>query len=53
MPTPLSEANFQAYGASTVPTLVLIDSGGIVRLYHPGAMTAPEISAAIREVVKR
>lgn len=53
MPTPLSEANFQAYGASTVPTLVLIDGGGIVRMYHPGAMTEPELSAAIRQIVKR
>jgi thiol-disulfide isomerase/thioredoxin len=53
MPTPLSEANFQAYGASTVPTLVLIDAGGIVRTYHPGAMTAQELSTAIRQILKR
>jgi thiol-disulfide isomerase/thioredoxin len=53
MPTPLSEANFQAYGASTVPTLVLIDGGGIVRMYHPGAMSASELSASIRQILKR
>ncbi len=39
MPVPLSEANFETYGASTVPTLALIDTAGIVRMYHPGAVT--------------
>src|SRR5262249_34116284 len=48
MPVPLSAANFQAYGASTVPTLVLIDSSGIVRMYHPGAMPESELSAKIQ-----
>lgn len=52
MPTPLSAANFQAYGASTTPTLALIDGGGIVRMYHPGAMSAQELSQAIRQLVK-
>src|SRR5215469_11586191 len=33
MPTPISAANFEAYGASTTPTLVLLDRAGIVRLY--------------------
>ena len=40
---PLSEENFKAYGASTTPTLVFIDRRGIVRLYHPGAMTQDEL----------
>ncbi len=44
-PVPLSEENFKAYGASTTPTLVLIDRQGIVRLYHPGAMTPDELKA--------
>jgi thiol-disulfide isomerase/thioredoxin len=52
MPTPLSAANFQAYGASTTPTLALIDASGIVRMYHPGAMSAQELSQAIRQIVK-
>ena len=46
-PAPVSEENFRNYGASTTPTLVLIDRAGIVRLYHPGAMTYEELRAAI------
>jgi thiol-disulfide isomerase/thioredoxin len=53
MPVPLSAANFQAYGASTVPTIVLIDSGGIVRLYHPGVLPEVELAAKIQAVLKR
>jgi len=50
VPAPLSEANFRNYGASTTPTLVLIDRQGIVRLYHPGAMTLDELRAALNRV---
>jgi len=50
VPAPLSEANFRNYGASTTPTLVLIDRQGIVRLYHPGAMTLDELRAALNKV---
>ncbi len=46
--TPLSEANFTRYGVSTTPTLVLVNAAGIVTLYHPGAMTFDELSAALR-----
>jgi thiol-disulfide isomerase/thioredoxin len=53
MPVPLSAANFQAYGASTVPTIVLIDSGGIVRLYHPGVMPEAELAAKIQAVLRK
>ena len=53
MPAPLSAANFQAYGASTVPTIVLIDSAGIVRLYHPGVMPESELSARIQAVLRK
>jgi len=42
---PLGEDNFQTYGASTTPTIVLIDRRGIVRLYHPGAMDPRELIA--------
>jgi thiol-disulfide isomerase/thioredoxin len=42
-PAPVSEENFRRYGASTVPTLVLVDRAGIVRLYHPGTMTYEEL----------
>jgi len=49
-PTPISEDNFKRYGASTTPTLVLIDRQGIVRLYHPGAMTLEELRAAMNRL---
>lgn len=42
-PVPVSSENFKKYGASTTPTLVLIDRAGIVRLYHPGNMTFEEM----------
>jgi len=44
---PISEANFKNYGASTTPTIVLIDRQGIVRVYHPGNLTLEELRAAI------
>jgi thiol-disulfide isomerase/thioredoxin len=50
LPAPVSEANFRNYGASTTPTLVLIDRRGIVRLYHPGAMTIDELRAALNRL---
>ena len=50
VPAPVSEANFQAYGASTVPTLVLIDRQGIVRLYHPGVMSLDQLRAALNRL---
>ena len=50
VPAPVSDANFRNYGASTTPTLVLIDRHGIVRLYHPGAMTLDELRAALNRV---
>jgi thiol-disulfide isomerase/thioredoxin len=54
MTVPVSEENFKAWGASTTPTLVLIDRAGIVRLYNPGRMTyeelAPQVAALLRSV---
>lgn len=49
-PTIVEEANFVRYGASTIPTFVLIDKLGIVRLYHPGVMTYDELRAAVQRV---
>ncbi len=43
----ISEQAFLSYGASTSPTLVLVDRKGIVRKYHPGAMTYEELRSAI------
>ena len=50
MPVPVSAENFQSYGASTTPTLVLLDSRGIVRLYHPGAMNYESLAAKVRHI---
>jgi thioredoxin-related protein len=47
----VSAANFRRYGASTTPTLVLIDRTGRVAMYHPGRMTYDELRAKIDEVV--
>jgi thiol-disulfide isomerase/thioredoxin len=49
MPVPLSKQNFNAYGASTTPTLVLVNRAGRVAMYHPGAMPYEELRAAIQE----
>jgi len=51
MTVPLSAANFIAYGASSTPTLVLIDRAGVVRYYHPGAVPEAELSAKIRALL--
>lgn len=51
MPVPISEENLKTYGASTTPTLVLVDKHGIVRLYHPGSMSAAELGQVIRTVL--
>jgi thiol-disulfide isomerase/thioredoxin len=51
MPVPLSAANFPTYGASTTPTLILIDRAGVVRFYHPGAASEAELSARIQALL--
>jgi thiol-disulfide isomerase/thioredoxin len=48
---PLSEENFKVFGCSTTPTLVLIDRGGIVRMYHPGKMSYDELAPKVLQVV--
>ncbi len=48
MSAPLSTENFQRYGCSTTPTLVLLDRAGIVRLYHPGALTYDALAGQVR-----
>ncbi|MBZ5620838.1 MAG: redoxin domain-containing protein [Acidobacteriia bacterium] len=52
IPIPLSERNFLVYGASTTPTIVLIDRVGVIRLYHPGAMSEAELSARIQKILR-
>lgn len=51
MPVPLSKSNFNTYGASTTPTLVVLDHSGKVAMYHPGAMPYEELRAAVEKVV--
>jgi len=48
---PVSEENFKSYGASTSPTVVVVDRAGMVRLYHPGQMKQEEIEPIIRAAV--
>ena len=50
-PTIVNEANFVRYGASTIPTFVLIDKLGIVRLYHPGVMSYEDVRAAVQKIL--
>jgi thiol-disulfide isomerase/thioredoxin len=49
-PTLVNETNFTRYGASTIPTFVLIDRAGVVRLYHPGVMSYDELHAAAQRL---
>jgi len=53
MPVPLSQQNFRTYGASTTPTLVVLNRAGQVDLYHPGAMRYQELRAELEKVVAR
>jgi thiol-disulfide isomerase/thioredoxin len=52
-PAPLSNANFLQYGSSTVPLLVLVDSNGVVRLFHPGNMSGAELASHIQPLLKK
>lgn len=53
MPVPISKSNFDTYGASTTPTLVLLDRAGKVAWYHPGAVPYAELREEIEKVVTR
>ena len=48
---PLDSGNFDRFGVSTTPTIVLVDRRGIVRLYHPGAMDEKSLRAAIEPLL--
>ncbi len=52
MPVPLSKQNFDAYGASTTPTLVVLNRAGQVSLYHPGAMPYADLKAALEKAAQ-
>ena len=53
MPVPINTRNFQVYGASTTPTLVLLDKTGKVAWYHPGAVPYGELRGEIEKVLSR
>jgi thiol-disulfide isomerase/thioredoxin len=52
MPVPISKYDFDTYGASTTPTLVLLDRAGKVAMYHPGALPYAELRAEIEKVAR-
>ena len=52
MPVPVSKYNFDTYGASTTPTLVLLDRAGKVAWYHPGAVPYGELRGEIEKVAR-
>jgi len=53
VPVPISKYNFDQYGASTTPTLVLLDRTGKVAMYHPGALPYDQLKAEIEKVAAR
>jgi thiol-disulfide isomerase/thioredoxin len=53
MPVPFGASNFVAYGASSTPTLVLLDRAGVVRWYHPGSASRAEIASRIQQVLSK
>jgi thiol-disulfide isomerase/thioredoxin len=53
MPVPLSQRNFNAYGASTTPTLVVLNRAGQVAMYHPGALSYNELRSAVQKAAAR
>jgi len=53
MPVPLSKQNFNIYGASTTPTLVVLNRAGQVAMYRPGTLSYDELRAALQKVATR
>jgi thiol-disulfide isomerase/thioredoxin len=51
LPTPVTDANYKQYGVDSVPTHVLIDRKGIIRLYKPGRITSEELATAIQRLL--
>ena len=50
---PVSTQNFNNYGSSSTPTLVLLDRQNIVRVYHPGTMSYEELSGELKKAIAR
>jgi thiol-disulfide isomerase/thioredoxin len=51
MSVPVSEQNFLTYGASSMPTFVLIDKAGMVRLYYPGKLAYDQLAPLIAKLL--
>lgn len=51
MAAPISDDNLKNYGASTTPTLVFVDTKGVVQLYHPGTMSHAELVEGIEKIL--
>ncbi len=49
MTVPVNEENFELWGASTTPTIAVVDANGIVKLYHPGKMSYEELLPYVRD----
>jgi thiol-disulfide isomerase/thioredoxin len=49
---PLDSGNFERFGASTTPTIVLVDRRGTVRLYHPGVIDEAALRNSIEDLLK-
>lgn len=51
MPVSISARNFEVYGVSTTPTLVLVDRKGLVSFYHPGKLPYRELAYSVRKLL--
>ena len=52
MPIIIDTRNFITYGASTTPTLVLVDRDGLVSLYHPGKTPYRDLARRVKELIR-
>ena len=50
-PVPVTEANHLRYGVSSTPTLVLVDRGGVVRLYNPGRLPMEQLEPKVAALI--
>ncbi len=50
MAVPVSARNFEQYGVSTTPTLVLIDRAGNVSKYNPGRLSLEQLEPLIQAI---
>lgn len=46
---PVGEENFKLWGASTTPTVAVVNARGLVSLYHPGRMSYEELLPYVRD----